>query len=1325
MPQNLVDAALEPTTQSAAPTTNLVDAALSAAPNTEPQTPAGSPTPQKPVNLVDAALAPPSIAPQQPVQSSSKTDDSAPWYTKAWGLANTPLIDDSAIEKWTGWKPNFSNDAVGGLGRGVLNLAEGLTSPLSVAFMIGTLGTGGLIESGASSILRTAGLGAEEIADVAKGSQIMSDTLKAGKSADEAWGAIAQAGLDPQKVNAGFETLAKSGLTKESILRNGLARNTGSAMLRQVGMTAQHAEKTASTISALIDGGFAANNVYGAAIATPRALDALKEGDYGTASQLITEAAGGAGFGILGAHAAFKEAGQTMSDAAAAAGLRVKPSETNLQLMREFDIGKRERVETSRAHKLWEEDIRDRYKNPSQDRLARIRSYIEHGDDEGEMARIYNALAESAGSDKRMPVDASMAGVERMLAQGRDFAEQRKQNPDKFVVGLNSDDEKQFYMPFEKDGKVIGGGSVTGRSDLGQGVAETNRTDINAEHQGKGYAKDLYAQLYAKAREQGFTRLVSDSLQGAESRRAWEGFVKRGLAKEFTDVYGNKRFEFGNLDDALTKPPLPENAENPRIRELIDQHLVSKDGLEKLLDSHDPTKLTDEDRQMAKEIRDKFSDTYGRASEANALGTGDGVQDYVTALWDKPNNPAANRLVSDANGGAFAVNTSMARKRIFEHTDEGQLLGYKLKTTDPIELAGYNAATFDRIIADRKTLERLRDTGVKEDGGRPMLALEGRGTVLENEGENPAVLVRPNQMSSIRVADKVIAGLKKTGTFDAMVKDGRLVKFGEGDHYAWSTADYQDIDHTAFRGWKVPTMDTDGNPVILDSRLRVHPRAAEYLKTQLEGPSDIATNPILKKAAKAGAEAKGLLLFGSPFHLFQEGLRAIMTGISPFGVDKWDLRTDPTLGKGVEHGLTLPEYKSRADFSEGLAGHSKLISKVPGLAQIQSGFSDFLFDRYIPSLKARAFKSLYARYGTAHPEWTDSKIAEEAAADTNSRFGGINWKREGRSAATQDIFRLAALAPDWLESEMRFMGRVFGSGGDVARKDVARMALYMWGTARVLNYLVSGQAHNEAPLGVVFKGDDGREKVYSMRSIPSDLLHAVQDPTGFLKGRRSPLINFGIEAATGRDTLGRKLPTHSIIVDALSNVAPIPVQSISKSLRGESPDVSNPDQVWKGLGGAVNVYRTEAQKLAGVIAADKSESGPIDPSKLRRHLATLKFTDDVRSGAMPVDALHKLVETGHLSVTEGKEILKTAEETKGMPPDDARLYIRASRLGLPDFLKIWDAGTAGEKARLAPLLLKKKQAYLKKVNKDMAPQERLADPTYQWVRKSFPQEPPW
>src|SRR5260370_41013846 len=111
-----------------------------------------------------------------------------------------------------------------------------------------------------------------------------------------------------------------------------------------------------------------------------------------------------------------------------------------------------------------------------------------------------------------------------------------------------------------------------------------------------------------------------------------------------------------------------------------------------------------------------------------------------------------------------------------------------------------------------------------------------------------------------------------------------------------------------------------------------------------------------------------------------------------------------------------------------------------------------LFDRYIPGLKLRGFERMYAANKSLHPTWTKEKIANESADEVNERFGGIPYRRIGRSAATMDIARLTTLAPDWLESELRFMKRTFMSGeeGAVARRDVAKMTLGLWATARVL-----------------------------------------------------------------------------------------------------------------------------------------------------------------------------------------------------------------------------------------------------------------------------------
>ena len=136
------------------------------------------------------------------------------------------------------------------------------------------------------------------------------------------------------------------------------------------------------------------------------------------------------------------------------------------------------------------------------------------------------------------------AKIDRDLKASKEFNYAYKTNPDKLHVGVDSDGGKQFYMPFIKDGARIGSGHVSARPDIGEGVAETHRVDIDEAHQGKGLAKELYRQLYDTAKQQGFTRMVSDSVQEPKARRAWEGMVQRGLAKEFKDPYGATRFEY-------------------------------------------------------------------------------------------------------------------------------------------------------------------------------------------------------------------------------------------------------------------------------------------------------------------------------------------------------------------------------------------------------------------------------------------------------------------------------------------------------------------------------------------------------------------------------------------------------------------------------------------------------------------------------------------------------------------------------------------------------------------------------------------------------------
>ena len=755
---------------------------------------------------------------------------------------------------------------------------------------------------------------------------------------------------------------------------------------------------------------------------------------------------------------------------------------------------------------------------------------------------------------------------------------------------------------------------------------------------------------------------------------------------------------------------------------------------EELLDSYKQAiNATPEMYALATRLRDKFSEVFEEANEKGVLPKS--VEDYVTHVWGKdydgtPKNELSHAAQQDSS---FHTNVSMARHRVFKNAFEGQLFGRKLVTDNPVRIAAHEMRSVGEAIAARDFMDRLRDKHVKASDGRSMVALSGTGELVEgSEGRDPAIFTNHNRIRNIRIPAKEIERMKQAGTLDKMIENGKIIQARNGKGkplYMYNTHDYRVIDHPAMKDWNFGVQAPDGTNVMVKGELRAHPEAYQYLNQILgREKSPLMESKLMKAVLKAGTEAKGILLSFDTFHVIQEGLRALMTGMSPFKIADFD-PYDPVLARLVKQGATFgKDHRSREIWQEGnVAGHSKLISKIPLVGDLQDAIQDFLFNKYIPGLKVRAARSLYERYRAANPEWELDKTARVAAADVNERFGGLNYRDMGRSAGTQDFLRLMTLAPDWLESELRFVKRVMTPGGEgqIARQDTIRLAAYLWAAARVMNYMNTGKPHNEAPFGVAVIDDTGKETVYSVRTLPTDMLHFAADPLGFLRGRSSPVVRAGTEIYTGRNNRDQKLTRGQVFVDVLRNAAPIPLQNIGR-IAGEAPsDIGTSGQIVKAAGGTAMVYKTQAEKLAAELASDRAEQGPVEPDKLIRHQTLLHLQDELRSGKIPPTTIHQLVEEGQMSVKEARSLLKTVEETAGMDASLARMYSRAARLPMSDFIQIWDAAGNNEKSALAKLLIKKRINYYKKVMTEMSPAERQTDPTYRRLRLMFPNEAPF
>jgi hypothetical protein len=565
--------------------------------------------------------------------------------------------------------------------------------------------------------------------------------------------------------------------------------------------------------------------------------------------------------------------------------------------------------------------------------------------------------------------------------------------------------------------------------------------------------------------------------------------------------------------------------------------------------------------------------------------------------------------------------------------------------------------------------------------------------------------------------------------------------------YLYNTHDYRTVDHPAFRDWNFAAYTEDGTRVLVRGELRVHPDAYKYV-TRMLGlePSPLRELPVVSSLLKVGGQAKQLLLFGSPFHIAQLGLRSIMTGIMPRLVN-WNLEGDEDLQGLVRHGQTMGHrFGEEAEFQDGLVASTKgLLGKVPLVRDYQNWLQKFTFERLLPSLKALAGKKMFAwwygkftsdkpfyeKYILDHEDFAglDPKEAayRAAAQECNERFGGLNYRDFGRSAGMQDFAKMVVLAPDWMESELRLAKRLFDpTGGKLLRRDMIYMTAGLWITARIANQLLTGNPHPEAPFGVVLKDKEDKNRVYSLRTLPTDILHMADDPVGFLRGRTAPVTKTASEAVVGRDQFGRKLVDWNDYVDLGRNILPIPLQS---AMRGHLGDFTQPfssrEQVIKALGGTVAPLRSEAAKKSIELASSHSEEGRVDPNALRRHQSLLDYENLLHNGKLGEEDIHHLYDEGQISSNEAKAIIKTNRETSGMDSDMAQLYRMCSHLGLPELLQVWSLMSDHEKAAMSDMLSKKKKAYKKRAEKNMTPAERRQDPTYQWIRQTFPQETPW
>jgi Large polyvalent protein associated domain 22 len=626
-------------------------------------------------------------------------------------------------------------------------------------------------------------------------------------------------------------------------------------------------------------------------------------------------------------------------------------------------------------------------------------------------------------------------------------------------------------------------------------------------------------------------------------QKLWEGYRRPPKWTEFKDMLGEYLLDRqrSGMEAARFAKEIQQNI-HPRVQEAITNWIEAGGDMEVLREraskseKHrqgylDAMRLDADHITLAENIRNYFDSRLEQAIEAGVLDGG--VENYIHRIWDR-DSKIGKRITSEVNAGMLQKNPNLAKQRIFETFFEGEQLGYTPKD----KRAGYLLTAYDvsmnEAIAARGFIKSLLK-GTAEDG-RPLVDISGSGKPVEGHEYSvgkPGEKVRRTYKTKTE-AEKA----KKPGeVIDEQQKDSFIVK---PRSRGAESMDYRPINHPALQKWK--WMGTvDGKPVLMQGDLLVHPEIYRHLSNVLS-KSKIREYELF--GYKPGAALlngiqtlKSTLLSLSAFHQVQEGVHAVGHEVNPARVGKIDLN-DPVQADLVKHGVMVFNHNAMSEFAEGVHA-AGLVAKIPGIGRHMQMYGEYLFQDYIPRLKmemaTHALERNRKRYSS---KLNDNQIMELTAKQANAAFGELNYAMIGRSKTIQDMFRLAALAPDFLEARAKFVGQALKPYGREQAAALIRLSAYMAVTAQVTNYLVNGEPDWSRPFSMKI-GD----KYYTLRSIPGDLIHLVTDPRSFTYHRLNPTVARPIiEALTGRDQFGRKRDISTQMADWVKSQLPIPIQ---------------------------------------------------------------------------------------------------------------------------------------------------------------------------------------
>ena len=583
--------------------------------------------------------------------------------------------------------------------------------------------------------------------------------------------------------------------------------------------------------------------------------------------------------------------------------------------------------------------------------------------------------------------------------------------------------------------------------------------------------------------------------------------------------------------------------------------------------------LSSEDKAVALEVAGKFKE-YGTWAQENGI-LKDMIDNYVTQMWKsaKHNKVELAKIVAMNNAGLFDTDFGYAEQRLFKNYFEGEQAGKTPLNKDAAYVLGAYFQAAAKAIHARQTVRSLIEG--KADDGFPLVTPGGSKKV---EGVAPSKLVIPDTPEKVESS-----------------KDGRP---------------YELFNHPALRDWYWNETRPDGTVGIVKGDMYVHPDIVDHLENVL-GTSKIRDYAVGRGALKLSQTFKEVLLTGIPttFHQVQIGTHAAFHRLNPFNAPELDF-SKPMQRFALESGVMAYSHNALAQFSEGLTASGIMIN-VPGLGRVTKAYGEYLFKDLIPRYKMYLFEKAFERNMERYKnDYTREIVGEITANQVNAAFGELNLKAMGRDPTLQDVFRLAALAPDFLEARMRFVGQAIKPGGTEQLHALMLGASTLVGGAAIFNMLFSDDHKThliDDPMSLVI-GDTA----YGLRSVPGDILHAAKDlygaltsssqPKSFVSSRLNPItLKMPMEIASGRDEFGHRVDPQDIAKNLVKAITPIPLQGAWS--KGEQNLTIG---ILKTLGITAHKTKDSADRMISKFFDDHRQDMPAD---IRRELEHGKQID--------------------------------------------------------------------------------------------------------------------